>query len=267
MVGMQAGSGFRHRLRHILQMLAAGLAAAYFCLCISMRLTVRDTSCAEGVCGLYYLVNADGMKGLGHSVVMLVDEEGCGTVFSFNGMQRSLGECLLGKSGVGKLSMGTMTKEETDSFLRTGDLNLEGDQLQDNYDAALYRPITGIEYEAVWKQTAPYIEAEEQFLALYEKWAMEEDSDRKEEYRQAMEVLGEDESLPLYHIYTNNCDSVARELISAADPAMDNYMRCAWRMTPNGNLKAFGKQAGDWGVMLLGEQTLWEKLLLFFVSF
>ena len=61
---------------------------------------------------LYYIVNADGMKGLGHSIVMLVDEDGCGTVFSFNRMQRSLGESLLGQSGVGKMSVGIMTAED-----------------------------------------------------------------------------------------------------------------------------------------------------------
>lgn len=52
------------------------------------------------------------MKGLGHSILMVVDEEGCGTVLSFNGMQRSLSESLMGKSGVGKLSIGAMDAEK-----------------------------------------------------------------------------------------------------------------------------------------------------------
>lgn len=140
-----------------------------------MRLTVRNTSFSEEDCMLYYIVNADGMKGLGHSIVLLVDENGCGTVFSYNGMQRTLGESLLGKSGVGKMSMGTMTKEEITAFLQTGDLNLDEDQLSDNYDIALYRPITTENYHTVLEQTAPYIEAEERFAALYEKWVMEEE--------------------------------------------------------------------------------------------
>ncbi len=243
------------------------MAVVYFCLCISMGFTLRSSSFTEGDCRLYYLVNADGMKGLGHSLLLLVDEGGCGTVLSFNGMQRTLGESLLGKSGVGKLSMGAMTKEEVEVFFQTGDLELEGDQLKDNYDAALYRPITLEEYEAILEQAAPYIAAEEQFSDLYGKWAMEADPGRKEEYRQAMEQLGQDGNLPLYQIYTNNCDSVARTLISAADPAMQEYMCHAWRVTPNGNWKAFGKQAGDWGVMTLGEQTLWERILMFFMIF
>lgn len=258
---------FRNRLRRVLRRTAAGLAAAFFCLCISMRLTPRGASCEEGDYMMYYIVNADGMKGLGHSIVLLVDGEGCGTVLSFNGMQRTLGESLMGKSGVGKLSMGILTKEETDRFLQTGDLELEEDQLADNYDAALYRPVTEEEYAAVLEQTAPYIAVQEQFAAFYEKQAMEEDPDKKAEYLQVLEQLGQDESLPLYQIYTNNCDDAARLLISAADPSMEEYIRHSRRMTPNGNLKAFGRQAGNWGVMFLGRQTLWERALMFFVIF
>lgn len=264
---MSARHCLRGRSRRFFRMIAAGLAAVFFCLCISMRLIPRRPSFAEGDCMLYYIVNADGMKGLGHSIVLLVDEEGCGTVISFNGMQRSLGESLMGKSGVGKLSMGTMTKEETDHFLQTGDLDLEEDQLEDNYDAALYRPVTEEEYLAILDQTAPYIGAQEQFAALFEKWAMEEDAGKKAEYGQSLELLGQDESLPLYQIYTNNCDNAARILISAVDPSMEDYIQHTWRMTPNGNLKAFGRQAGSWGAVFLGEQTLWERFLMFFVIF
>ena len=83
---------------------------------------------------LYYIVNPDGMKGLGHSIIMLVDEEGCGTVISYNGLQRSLTESLMGKSGVGKMSIGTMSADETETFLQSGDLHLDGDQLTDNYN-------------------------------------------------------------------------------------------------------------------------------------
>ena len=128
---------------------------------------------------LYYIVNVDGMKGLGHSILLLVDQEGCGTVYSFNGMQRSLGESLLGLSGVGKMSVGVMTAQETEVFLRTGDLQLDGDQLTGNYDVALYRPISSEEYRIIAEQAAPYWEAQEQFAELYERWAYEQDEGRK----------------------------------------------------------------------------------------
>lgn len=211
--------------------------------------------------------NADGMKGLGHSILLLVDEEGCGTVFSFNGMQRSLGECLLGKSGVGKLSRGVMTARETKEFLQSGDLRLDGDQLTDNYDMALYRPITAEDYQTVLEQAEPYLAAQEAFSALYESWAAAEDAVKKAEYQKALEQMGEDESLPLYRIYTNNCDHAARGMAAAADPDLGEYNGSARRMTPNGNLKAFAGKADKWGVMTLGELTLTERVLMFLMIF
>lgn len=153
----------KKRWRNLILCSVPVLVAVYLCLCFSMRLIVRDISLVKGECMLYYIVNADGMKGLGHSILLIVDEEGCGRVFSFNGMQRSLGESLLGKSGVGKMSVGVMTAEETTAFLQTGDLNLAGDQLTDNYDMALYRPITTEEFHVILEQLTPYIAAEEQF--------------------------------------------------------------------------------------------------------
>lgn len=215
----------RHKKKHIFCMTALILVAAWLYLCVSMRLTVRGTTFPEEKCMLYYIINADGMKGLGHSIFMLVDGDGRGTVFSFNGMQRTLGESLLGQSGVGKMSMGTMTPEETEVFLQTGNLDIDADQLSDNYDMALYRPITEEEYNTIVEQTVPYIAAGEQFAALYEKWAMEEEPDRKEDYEQALEQMGQDESLPLYQIYTYNCDHAARILISSVDISMQDYMR------------------------------------------
>lgn len=136
----------------------------------------------------------------------------------------------MGKGGVGKLSVGTMDAEETRAFLLSGDLALEGDQLADNYDMALYRPITAEDYQTILEQTAPYREAEEAFAALYGQWVTEEDAGRKAEYVQ-------------------------------------EYILNAWRITPNGNLKAFGKKAEKWGVMSLGAQTLKERILMFLVSF
>lgn len=254
-------------IKYIAKYFIPVFAVFYFCLCLSMHPAVRESSFAGEECMLYYIVNADGMKGLGHSILMIVDEKGCGTVFSFNGMQRSLPESLMGKGGVGKLSVGTMDAEETEVFLRSGDLALEGDQLTDNYDMALYRPITAEDYQTILEQTAPYRETEEAFSALYGQWVTEEDAGRKAEYEQALEQMGREISPPVYRIYTNNCDHAAREFISSIDPDMQEYIRDAWRITPNGNLKAFGKKAEKWGVMTLGEQTLKERILMFLVSF
>lgn len=260
-------SCIRRRMKKLIKYGVPILLAVYLCLCLSQHLSVRDTSFAEESCMLYYIVNADGMKGLGHSILMIVDEEGCGTVLSFNGMQRSLWESLLGKSGVGKMSIGTMSAEETTAFLQTGDLHIDGDQLTDNYDMALFRPITAEEHRVILEQTSPYLAAEEQFAALYEKWAMEAETDKREEYKQELEQMARDDDLPVYQIYTNNCDHAARLLASAVDSTLQDYLEHSRRMTPNGNLKAFGKKAEDWGVMTLGKQSLPEKVLLFLMIF
>lgn len=264
---MKKKTQIRKYIKYIVRCFAPVFAVFYFCLCLSMRPVVREASFAGEECMLYYMVNADGMKGLGHSILMVVDEKGCGTVLSFNGMQRSLPESLMGKGGVGKLSVGTMDEEGTKAFLLSGDLALEGDQLTGNYDMALYRQITAEDYQVLLEQTAPYWEAEEAFAALYGQWAREEDAGRKAEYEQALEQMGCRISPSVYRIYTNNCDHAARAFISSIDPDMQEYIRDTWRITPNGNLKAFGKKAEKWGVMTLGEQTLKERVLMFLVSF
>ncbi|MDE5587897.1 MAG: hypothetical protein K2J60_01985 [Acetatifactor sp.] len=257
----------KKRRRNLILCGVAVVITVYLWLCFSMRLTVRDTSLVKGDCMLYYIVNADGMKGLGHSILLIVDGEGCGRVFSFNGMQRSLGENLLGKSGVGKMSVGVMMAEETTAFLQTGDLNLDGDQLTDNYDMALYRPITTEEFHVILERLTPYIAAQEQYLTLHEKWEAEEDTGKKADYKQALNQLGQDKSLPLYQIYTNNCDHAARILASSVDLDLRDYTHHAWRLTPNGNFKAFGRKAKDWGVMTLGEQSLAEQILMLLIIF
>lgn len=257
----------KKRRKHLMLYSMIALAVVYLCLCVSLRLAERGTSLPGEECMLYYIVNADGMKGLGHSILLVVDGEGGGKVFSFNGMQRTLGESLLGKSGVGKMSVGTMTAEEAAAFLRTGDLKLDGDQLTDNYDMALYRPISAEEYGVILEQVEPYLAAEERFAELYGKWVSEEDDGRRAEYRRALEQLSQEEGLPLYQIYTYNCDHAARMLAASVDTAMRDYSQRSRRVTPNGNLKAFGRQAEEWGVMTLGRQSLSEKILMFFMIF
>ncbi|MDE5596541.1 MAG: hypothetical protein K2J04_01765 [Lachnospiraceae bacterium] len=246
---------------------AAVLIVLYLCLCFSMYLSMRNSSLTEGGYMLYYIVNADGMKGLGHSIIMIVDEKGCGTVLSYNGMQRTLWESLLGKSGIGKMSIGTMNAEDTEAFLQTGDLHIDGDQLTDNYDYALYRPITAEDYNSILEQTIPYLDAQMQFAALYEEWAMEEDDGKKAEYEQNLEQMGKGDDLPVYQIYKNNCDHVARMLASSIDSELQDYTYNAWRMTPNGSFKAFGRKAQDWGVMTLGKQSPVERILMFLMIF
>lgn len=213
------------------------LVLFYFLLCFSLHISERDAISGEGNCRLYYLVNTDGMKGLGHSILLLVNEQGEGTVLSYNGMQRSLGEALIGKSGVGKLSVGEMDRKDTDAFLLTGDLNLEGDQLHDNYDMALFCTITYEDYLAVMALTGPYVQAGEDYEALFALAANTADESEKAEYEEIMKEMGQDASLPLYKLYTHNCDHAARSFAAAANKDMAAYNENAFRMTPNGNFK------------------------------
>lgn len=173
----------------------------------------------------------------------------------------------MGKSGIGKMSIGTMNAEDTQAFLQTGNLHIDGDQLTDNYDYALYRPITAENYNTILEQAVPYLEAEMKFSALYEEWAMEEDADKRTEYEKNLEQMGQGDDLPVYRIYTNNCDHVARLLASSVDSELQNYSNNAWRMTPNGNFKAFGKKTKDWGVIKLEKQSFMEKILMFLMIF
>lgn len=239
----------------------------YFMLCFSMRLKEREEQGTQGNHKLYYILNADGMKGLGHSILVLEDGEGCGMVFSFNGMQRGLKEALLGKAGVGKMSVGYMDKGELQDFLNTGNLRLEGDQLQDNYDVALYRNITEEEYKAILEGTEIYIETGREYEELYVQYASAKDERLKAEYERQLEQMGTNDALPLYRIYTHNCDHAARLLIACADDEMREYNQNSNKITPGGNLKAFAKSTDSWGVMRLGNSTFPEKVLEFFMIF
>ncbi len=243
------------------------LSILYVGKCLSLRLVPRTVAHTEGDCMLYYLVNIDGMKGLGHSILLLTDTTGAGTVLSFNGMQRSLPESLLGQSGVGKMSVGNMDAKEVIRFLQTGNLELDKDQLQDNYDWALCRPITEETYRHILEQARPYLEAGERFETLYVKWAQAAKPEEKELLAGALEEMGQDQSLPLYNIYSNNCDHTARKLAALADKDLRDYNQSTIHLTPCGNLKAFAKQAPAWGVMELGENSYREKLAEFLMIF
>lgn len=91
----------RKYIKYIVKYFTLVFAVFYFCLCLSMHPAVRESSFAGEECMLYYMVNADGMKGLGHSILMVVDEKGCGTVLSFNGMQCSPRRALWERAALG----------------------------------------------------------------------------------------------------------------------------------------------------------------------
>lgn len=182
-------------------------------------------------CRAYYLLNMDGMKGLGHAALLLVDEKGEGRLFSYNGMEYNLFWCLLGKKGLGKMKEFSLDASAVEGRLLTGDLPSEEYEECRNFDRALWRYLSGEEYEKILQGTEAYLEPP-----------------------------GAD--TPLYQIYSHNCDTAARELIGLADRDMDRYNRGRTRLTPGGNYKRMCRELGSaWGVTFLGEDTLCERAI------
>lgn len=215
---------------------------------------------------VYYAINVDGMKGLGHSILLLEMENGEGLVISYNGMQRSLAEALLGRSGVGKMTVVPLSEDEMDAFYSTGDIRVGLDQLDDNYDFALSHVITEEEYQTVMEQLEPYYEVEQAYAAIYGNWVLADESE-KPEYERQLEELANDESAPLYRIYRHNCDDVARELLAGFDSEIAFYNEHRRHLTPSGNFKALALALDDWEIHELGDNSVKEAVLYFLMIF
>lgn len=210
--------------------------------------------------GVYYLLNIDGMKGLGHTAFLLTDEQGNGQIYSYNGMQYSLMECLLGKAGIGKMKVFALSSKEVNDFLDTGDLQVEDTTECDNFDRILYRYISREDYIRIQEGAAKYIDTGTEYERLYAAvyhakgeervWAEEELDDF---FRQ--------EDLLTYQIYNHNCDTVARELIAFIDEEMAAYNIANEKLTPTGNyIEMCSKFSEVWGYRILGNDTLLERL-------
>ena len=111
------------------------------------------------------------------------------------------------------------------------------------------------------------METGEKYETLYALYAASTDLVEKAEYEAEMEQMSRNPSLPLYRLYTNNCDHVARLLAGIVDEDLAAYNERMKRLTPNGNFKAFGRSTEKWGVLHIGETTLWERALGFFIIF
>lgn len=116
---------------------------------------------------VYYLLNIDGMKGLGHSALMLVDDQGSGFFYSYNGMQYSLMECLVGKAGIGKMKLFELTSDEVKDFLSTGDLEVSDVTECDNFDRLSYKYISAKEYNSIKNELDYYITIGDKYEQLY----------------------------------------------------------------------------------------------------
>ena len=217
----------------------------------------------EGKCRVYYLLNVDGMKGLGHSALLLVDENREGQLFSYNGMEYNLFQCLLGKEGMGRMKRFFLDRETLKGFLENGELSAGEYQECSNFDRALWREISREEYALVEEQALCYIEAEEEYGQLAgELFACGEGDDAWQEAKERMESFKAREDTPLYQIYTHNCDTAAREIIAKIDGDMAAYNETEERLTPKGNFKNMCRKLGEaWESGTFGENTWVERLL------
>ena len=184
----------------------------------------RKPKSADGACAVYYLLNIDGMKGLGHTAFMLKDENGNGQIFSYNGMQHSLLECLAGKAGVGKMKNFSLNSEEVNAFLHTGNLQVEDTSECDNFDRILYRYISKEEFEQIQKEAGKYITTGTEYETLYAA---------------VFHATGEEKML---------AEERLNEFQNQELTPTDNYIRMC---------NVVGE---EWGYQIIGEDTLIERV-------
>lgn len=219
----------------------------------------------ESQCAVYYLLNIDGMKGLGHSALMLTDEQGNGLLYSYNGMQYSLTECLMGKAGIGKMKCFELKSEEVDDFLLTGNLQVSDASECDNFDRLLYTYISDEEYNCIKAEADAYISVGDTFEDLYAK-AFHAQGEEKQAAEEELQKYVTREDVPKYQIYTYNCDTVARKTIAIVSEEMKRYNEENVKLIPSANYKNMSKHLGEkFGVLNMGEDSLCEKLLWYFL--
>ena len=225
----------------------------------------RECRSGEEPCEIYYLLNVDGMKGLGHTALMLTDEQGEGRIFSYNGMQYNLLQCLLGKRGVGKMKEFLLDREGVKELLRTGDLPAGGYEECSNFDRILWREISREQYDKIVQAAAVYTETGEAYEELYVSF-YEVSGEETEKIRQEIEAYTQREGIPLYQLYTHNCDTAARELMGEIDEEVSGYNESEAKLTPNGNYRNMcRKLGGSWGFRHLGEDTFIETVLHYLI--
>lgn len=243
------------KIKYLFAFLAICFAIAFWDAPFESRVPKR----ADNTCAIYYLLNIDGMKGLGHTALLLQDENGNGQMFSYNGMQYSLLECLVGKSGVGKMKVFTLTSAEVDAFLHTGNLQVEDTTECDNFDRMLYRYISKEELEQILKAAEKYIVTGTEYETLYADHFNATGEDKIIAEERLNDFLNQEDLLK-YQIYTHNCDTVARELIALIDQEVKDFNINKEKLTPTDNYLGLCNIVGEtWGYQKIGEDTLPER--------
>lgn len=172
---------------------------------------------------IYYLNNMDGAKGLGHSAILLVDEDGQGDFYSYMGGGNDIWQTITQWTG-GYIAHKQLNNTEVNNLLATGDIWIEMQNKKknfDNYDRALVNEIAESDYVKIIEKANDYCN-----------------------------------NPPNYQMFGYNCDSFAVELISIVTP--DIKMP---ELMPNNSFYMRGKEWKDWELISIGKSSITERLL------
>lgn len=167
---------------------------------------------------VYYLNNMDGAKVFGHSSILVENIDGTSEFYTYMGTGDTM-SALKGEDSLGYMGHEFLTKEETEEFLKTGDIDVKmpGDWYNsDNYDRALKRSITAEEYDQI-------IATAEYYVKLYTDGNVVED----------INTYLQNEPNAIYNLYSHNCDTVAGEILGVVDPYFVTCQEGVGHTTPN----------------------------------
>ena len=223
----------------------------------------QNTVGEEGERRICYLLNIDGMGGLGHVAFMLEDTDGSGILYSYNGMQYDLKACLLGKEGVGKMKVFELDADDVAELYKMGIVNVSDVSECDDFDRIIYRSITEEEFVKVEESVQEYIAAGDRYEELFAIMANADITD-KANARAELDAYASRDDLPKYNIYKHNCDTVARIVIAGIDDGMAGFNENNSRLIPSNNCRKMSKVLKNgWNKAMLGEDTLKERILWF----
>lgn len=222
--------------------------------CLGNPMNYVDPSGQDGE--IYYLNNVDGAKGLGHNAILIVNNEGEGTFFTYMTGEGTPLEVYKGKSIIGYMDEVTLSMDEVTEFLLNGDILVHmagGEENEDSYDRALKRTISD-------EKVIETIETARKFVTIYEQYL---EIDDKESYRQ---------NVPLYNLYTFNCDTVASVIAHSVDENFKVFrydgLDWLWGLmglsiaSPNLSfLYSKGLNLEGWEYISIGEESKKEKYI------
>lgn len=223
----------------------------------------QNAAVAERERRICYLLNIDGMGGLGHVAFMLEDTDGSGILYSYNGMQYDLKACLLGKEGVGKMKVFELDADDVADLYKTGMVSVSDVSECDDFDRIIFRSVSEEEYLMVAESVQEYITAGDRYEELFAIMANATATD-KVNAQAELDAYSSRDDLPKYNIYKHNCDTVARIVIAGIDDGMAGFNENNSRLIPSNNCRKMSKVLKNgWNKARLGEDTLKERILWF----